>query len=230
MPLPIIPVPQFPFVPALAGVPQLVRSALNQPPNTVSLGTGALQNQLAAAQQNVFPWGVYNGDTGDQVLKPDSILNLDNRNEWKLSDYPVQVGSFSSYNKVIVPFELSLRFSKGGDLGSRAAFLKSIDDIAGDTNLYSIVTPERTYLDCNITRYEVTRRGAEGAYFLCEVDVYFRQILQVTPQYSSTAADTSNAQNPAAVPPVNQGNLQPSNAVPTAAQQTAASAITQTPN
>lgn len=229
MPLPIIPVPPFPFVPALSGVPQLVRSALNQPPNTVSLGTGALQQQLAAAQQNVFPWGVYD-DQGNQTLKPDSILNLDNRNEWKLSDYPVQVGSFASYNKVIVPFEVSLRFSKGGDLGSRAAFLKSIDDIAGDTNLYSIVTPERTYLNVNITRYEVTRRGAEGAYFLCEVDVFFRQILQVTPQYSSTAANTSNAQNPAAVPPVNQGTLQPSNAVPTSAQQTADSAISQTPN
>lgn len=229
MPLPNIPVPQFPLVPALSGVPQLVRSALNFPPNTVSLGTGALQNQLAAAQQNVFPWGVFDS-SGNQTLKPDSILNLDNRNEWKLSDYPVQVGSFASYNKVIVPYEVSLRFSKGGDLGQRAAFLKSIDDIAGDTNLYSIVTPERTYLDVNITRYEVTRRGAEGAYFLCEIDVYFRQILQVTPQYSSTAANTSNAQNPAAVPPVNQGNLQPSDFVPTSAQQTAASAISQTPN
>ena len=229
MPLPIIPVPQFPFVPALAGVPQLVRRLLDTPPNTVSLGTGALQRQLAAAQQNVFPWGVFD-DTGAQVLKPDSILNLDNRNEWKISDYPVQVGSFASYNKVVVPFDLSLRFSKGGDLGQRAAFLKSIDDIASDTKLYAIVTPERTYLDVNITRYEVTRRGAEGAYFLCEVDVYFRQILQVTPQYSSTAANTSNAQNPAAQPAVNQGNLQPSDFVPTSAQQTAASAISQTPN
>lgn len=229
MPLPIIPVPQFPLVPALAGVPQLVRRFLDSPPNSVTLGQGALQKQLAAAQQNVFPWGVF-GPDGSQVLKPDSILNLDNRNEWKISDYPVQVGSFASYNKVIVPFEISLRFSKGGDLGQRAAFLKSIDDIAGDVNLYAIVTPERTYLDVNITRYEVTRRGAEGAYFLCEVDVFFRQILQVTPQYSTTAADTSNAQNPAAQPPVNQGTLQPVNAVPTTAQQQAASAIAQAPN
>lgn len=230
MPLPIIPVPQFPNVPQLPGVPQLVRSALGVPANPVSLGTGALQQQLAAAQQNVFPWGVYSATTGDQVIVPDSILNLDNRNEWKLSDYPQQTNAFAAYNKVIVPYEISLRFSKGGNVAERAAFLKSIDDIAGDTNLYDIVTPEKTYLSVNIMRFENTRRGAEGAYFLCEVDVFFRQIIEVEAQYSTSAANTSNAQNPAAQDTVNQGNLQPSDTVPSTAAQTANSAIAQTPN
>lgn len=230
MPLPIIPVPPFPHIPSLPGVPQLVRSALGLPPNNIQLAQGALQKQLAAAQQNVFPWGVYSADSGDQVIVPDSILNLDNRNEWKLSDYPQQANAFAAYNKVIVPFEISLRFSKGANLAERAAFLKSIDDIAGDTNLYDIVTPEKTYLNVNITRYEVTRRGAEGAYFLCEVDVFFRQIIEVEAQYSTSAANTSNAQNPTAQNTVNQGTLQPSNSVPSTAAQTAASAISQTPN
>lgn len=228
MPLPIIPVSLYPQVPRLPGVPQLVRSGLNFPPNNVSLGP-QVQSTLGGSIQAGPTWQILDASF-NPVIVPDSFLNFDARKEWKLSDYSVQAGSFSSYNKVIVPFETSVRFSKGGNLSARASFLQSIDDISGDTNLYTIVTPEKTYPSVNVTRNEVTRRGAEGAFFLCEVDVYFRQILETAAQYSSTAANTSNAQDPAALPPVNQGTVQPSDDVPPAAAATAANAIANTPN
>jgi hypothetical protein len=228
MPQPIIPVSLYPNVPNLPGVPQLVRSGLNQPPNNVSLGP-QIQSTLGGSVQSGPTWQILDANF-NPVIVPDSFLNFDARKEWKLSDYPVQAGSFSSYNKVIVPFETSVRFSKGGNLSARAAFLQSIDDISGDTNLYTVVTPEKSYPSVNITRNEITRRGAEGAFFLCEVDVFFRQILESAAQYSSTAANTSNAQDPAAIGAQNLGNLQPSNDVPPTAAASAADAIANTPN
>jgi len=57
-------------------------------------------------------------------------------------------------------------------------------------------------------RYEVTRRGARGAYFLSEVDLYFREIRTVTAAYTSTAVTTQNAQNPSAQSVTNTGNVQ----------------------
>lgn len=228
MPLPIIPVSLYPQVPNLPGVPQLVRSGLNQPPNNVTLGS-SVQSSLGGSVQAGPTWQILDANF-NPVVVPDSFLNFDIRAEWKLSDYPVQQGSFASYNKVVVPFESSVRFSKGGNLSARAAFLNSIDAIAGDTNLYTIVTPEQSYPSANVTRKEVTRRGAEGAFFLCEVDVFFRQILESSPQYSSTAADTSNAQDPAALPAQNNGTNQPSNNVPPLAAATAANALANTPN
>lgn len=230
MPLPIIPVPPFPNVPNLSGVPFLVREALNFPPSTITnIAVPEAATQLWAAAQSGTPWGILN-DSFVTVVTPDSFLNFENRNEWRLSDYPVQQGSFASYNKVILPFEASVRLSKGGTLSERQAFIKSIDAIAGDTNLYTIFSPEKAYQDVNVTRYEVTRRGAEGAYFLCEVDIYFRQILQVPAQYSTTAANTTNAQNPAATPPVNQGTLQPGDTIPSAVVAKAKSAVAQALN
>lgn len=209
MPLPIIPVPPFPNVPNLSGVPFLVREALNFPPSTITnIAVPEAATQLWASAQAGTPWGILD-DSFAPVVVPDSFLNFENRNEWRISDYPVQQGSFASYNKVIVPFEASVRLSKGGTLLERQAFIKSIDAIAGDTNLYTIFSPEKAYQNVNVTRYEVTRRGAEGAYFLCEVDIYFRQILEVPAQYSTTAADTSNAKNSAAIPAQNLGTQQP---------------------
>lgn len=212
MPLPIIPVSPFPNVPQLPGVPQLVRSLLFPPTPAPQLGQTA-STALWVASQHLPVWGVFDS-AGIQVLNPDNIIAFDNRNEWRIPDYPIQAGSFASYNKVIIPSENSLRFTKGGSQADRASFLRQIADIAGDLNLYTIRTPEVTYASVNVMRYEVTRRGSGGAYYLTEVDVYFRQINQVAAQYSTTT--TANAQNPAAKPAVNQGQVQPQTNVPAA--------------
>jgi hypothetical protein len=225
MPFSIIPVSPFPNVPALPGVPQLVRSLLFPAAPLPNLGETASPT-LWAASQGLPKWGIFNA-AGIRVINPDNVFAFDNRNEWRIPDFPIQQGSFASYNKVIIPFELSLRLTKGGSLSDRTAFLKSIETIASDLNLYTVLTPEKSYISVNVIRYEVTRRSSEGAYFL-EVDIFFKQINQVAAQYSTTAVNTSNAQNPAAVPPVNQGLIQPSSVVPSAATIKANSAIAQT--
>lgn len=208
----IIPSPPFPDVPKNAGVPQLARAA-NAAIPTIVLAVQSIRRILSFAKKTPPTWGVFN-EFNQQVLKPDSVLSFDNRNEWRVSDFPVQKGAFASYNKVATPFEISVRFSKGGSQADRKTFLDQIDRIAKTLNLYTILTPERSYTNCNVVRYEVTRRGPEGAFFLTEVDLYFRQIIQVAAQYSTTNADTSNAKDPSAIPSVTQGNVQSADVPP----------------
>lgn len=217
----------FPNIPFIAGVPQIVRSLLFQPANDVTLGAQA-QHGLWASSQVAPSWGVFDTN-GNKVINPDNIYAFDSRAEWRLLDYQVQKGAFASFNKVIIPPEQVLRMTKGGSLAERTAFLKSIDRIAGDTNTYVILTPEKTYPSVNIMRGpELMRRSSEGAYFL-EVDIHFRSIIEVTPQYSTTAANTSNAANPPALPAVNQGNVQPQSAVSNSVQTAVRNAVAGAP-
>jgi hypothetical protein len=209
MTLPIIVVPLYPNVPNLPGVPQLLRNPLFPASPAPTLGTPAAQDSLWQASQMQAAWGIYDSTGTTLVVTPDSVLDFDNRNEWRVSNFPIQAGGFASYNKVTVPFEVSVRMSKGGSVSDRTAFLNQIKAIASDTNLYTILTPEQTYQNCNITRYEVSRRGASGAFFLTEVDVFFVQIIQVTAQYSNASQLTQNAQNPASVSYLSQGAVQP---------------------
>lgn len=197
----------FPNVPKLPGVPQLARAAAFVDLILPVIGRSAPANLLWKSSQGAPAWGILD-DTGAAVLVPDSFLSFGNRTESRISDFPVQEQSFASYNKVILPSETSIRVTKGGTLSDREEFLNTLDNIAGDLNLYSILTPERTYLNVNIMRTEVIRRGPQGAYFLAEVDIYFREIKQVSDQVSADSVPTANAQNPAAVPPVNQGLVQ----------------------
>lgn len=173
-------------------------------------------------------WGVFNS-AGIRVVTPDSILNFDQHNEFQIPDFMVQNGGFASYNKITLPYEISLRFSKGGSLSDRTAFLNQLNAIIGDTNLYTVVTPEQTYAGVNFIRREVMRRGKGAAFFLDEVDVFFRQIAQIQAQYNTVDQTTANAQNPAAQPATNLGNVSPQTPVPSAAATAAANAVLQAP-
>jgi hypothetical protein len=210
MPFPNIPVPQFPNVPFAPGVPQLLRQAgAVQTPSAPPVLPPAQNGVLWQAAQAAPIWGVFDADN-NPVLTPDSIIDFSNRQEYRVSDFPVQQGQFASYNKVTLPFEIAIKMTSGGTVDDRAQFLNEVAQVAASTELYTIVTPEKTYLNCNAIHYEVTRRGKDGAYWLDDVEMHFRQIIEVTAQYSTTTVQpTENAQNPAAVPAVNQGQVQP---------------------
>lgn len=223
----LIPKPRFPNVPKLPGVPQLPRSLQfpSAPPLGVQLGLA-----LGALWQAVFAqtlWGIYKANkpkkasetadgidevtvvgTRTPVVVPDSFGEFTYDNESTISDFPVEQGQFASYNKVANPFDVVIRFYKGGTKEARKRFLDSLDAIAGTLELYDIVTPEKTYLNVNVTRRRLVRRGERGAFFFAEVDVFFREIRQVTSTYTATATTTENAKNPSAASVANVGVVQ----------------------
>lgn len=227
MPNPIIPLPQFPNVPQLPGVPQLVRA--NQAIGIIKLAVGAVQHFLGQAAQSGPAWGIFD-DQGNLAIKPDSFLDFDNSNDSNIPTFPLQDGEFSAYNKVVLPFETSVKISKGGSLQDRKNLLDKLASIAGDTKLYSILTPEKTYLSVNIRRYTIRRQGREGAFFFADVEIFFRQIQQTISQYSSTDANTANAANPVATPPVNLGTQFPQAVVLKSLQTEITTALANVPN
>lgn len=192
----------------IPGVPALPFGSPS--PVVTVLASEAISSLLWQASQSPPAWGVFDNND-NQVLVPDSVLEFSNRQEYEISNFPVQAGSFASYNKVIQPFEVHLRFSKAGTQDDRSTFLQALDALAASLDLYYVTTPERVYRNVNLSRYEVVRRGANGAYFLTEVDAYFVQILEVQPQYSTTAVQLPNAQSEAAQPTSNVGAVQPQN-------------------
>jgi hypothetical protein len=193
-------------MPLIPGIPQL-SIGITLPQITIA-STQAASDMLWQAAQVPPAWGVFD-QNGDQVLFPDSVLEFSNRKEYDIPTFPVVEGSFASYNKVIRPFEIQLRFSKGGTEDERAQFLSDLDDLASSLDLFDVVTPERVYQDVNLVRYEVIRRGAKGAYFLTEVDAYFEQVIEVQAQYTTTAVQLPNASNESALPTSNVGTVQP---------------------
>ena len=149
-------------------------------------------------------WGIFRGTT--PVVVSDNVVSLDYKQAWTLLDYPVEQGGFDTYNQVATPYEPRIRFSTGGSRADRQAFLGSIEAIAGDLNLYNVATPEKTYLNANVMRYDYRRENQSVG--LLAVDVYLREVRQT----GETAFTNSKA--PSGASKVNDGVVQPVPATP----------------
>lgn len=144
-------------------------------------------------------WGIYLD--GEPVVDADNYVSFDLKQDFPVSDYPVEDGGFQSYDKVQLPTDIRLRVSCGGSVSKRQAFLSSIKDIVNTTDLYDILTPEEIYVGYNVTHRDF-KRGA-GNVGLIAVDIWFTEI-----RVTSTAT-FSNTQQPPNAGQQNVGNVQP---------------------
>lgn len=184
-------------VPKLPGVPLLPSYA----PSIVTLTTVDL---LSSAFGNIQPiWGIFKNNV--PIVLADNVVSFDYRNDWQVADFPLEGGAFASYDKVQNPFEVRIRFSAGGGVDKRRAFLESIDALIQSLDLVDVVTPEEVYTSVNITHQDF-RRTAEHGVGLIVVDVWCRQIrVTATQQFTSTKSPDGTAQT-------NNGTVQPAQA------------------
>jgi len=124
---------------------------------------------------------------GSQVLMGDSFLGYEYINESKVPQYPMQSGSFYSYNKVATPSDVRVRITKGGSVADRSALLGELQTRAASLDLYDIVTPEQTYRSMNIVKVSHRHSDRDGATMLT-LELWFLEIRQNT----GTAFTTSD--------------------------------------
>jgi hypothetical protein len=191
-------------VPNVAGVPPV-----NFAPDFTSVAT----TLLTADTFDIFglfgtQWGIYLD--GVPVIVADTVIAFDYRQDWTIADYPLEEGSFESYDKVATPFDTRFQFIAGGGAANRQALLDSIAAIAGDLNIYDVVTPDSIYPSVNVKHYDYRRTTTRGL-GLITVDVWCTEIRVATASFGSTASPTS-------APNVDGGQVQPT--APTSTQTT----------
>lgn len=179
---------------AANGAPTL-RSGAATPAATRATGDAASTGGSVNGQ-----WGIFLN--GALALAPDSIMSVEYDREWSLLDYPIEGGSFETFNKVARPFEKRVRVTKGGSATDRARFMDQVEALGASLSLYDVVTPEKTYLSVNVERFGYGRSAREGATLLV-VDLILRQV-RVT-----AVASFTQVANPASASPVSGGTVQP---------------------
>lgn len=233
--MPLIP---FPDIPAFPGVPQLPRlpviPSFNLPvlPKPQALIQGAL-GQVAGLLGQAFStgpqWGIYTAG-GKQLGAPGGLTqggllaaalglvglggatlstgSVDYSKETRVSDFPVERGSFASYNKVELPAAPMVTLCFAGTEGERRKFLNQLEMATKSTDLFNVVTPEIAYANYSIERMNYQRRSTKGATLLV-VELSLKEIRQVSAQF--VPSNKGNVQVPkdaGAVPTVDNGKTQ----------------------
>lgn len=224
----VMPLTPFPNVPQVPGVPQVPRSP--QVSAAVPAGLGIIEGALWRSLQVETRWGIYDSNGNSLVDNsalqglPQAFLqsigglpgmssatystgSVDYSKEMKTSDFPIEQGGFASYNKVETPSAPVVTLCMCGNEGQRKQFLNTIDTATKSTNLYTIVTPEVSYIGYSIDRYDYQRRSDHGVTLLI-VTLGLKEIRQVSAQYTKVTNPNIGDTNPSATPAVDNGNHQ----------------------
>lgn len=127
----------------------LVTSGVNA---AISLGGAAL---IRAVFGDV--WGLVN-EFGIPIVLSDSVVNVDYSNSSSISKYPVEKGSFASYNKVTDPRFITITMTKWkGSKTEKSAWLAQLETLANSTVKFHVVTPEYLYRNYNIVGLRYAR-------------------------------------------------------------------------
>lgn len=203
----------------------MVRSSLTSVSNVQGLIAGVQTTiQFFQGRPPLPTWGVFDSNF-KSVVDADSFMSFQFRKEATVPTFQVQDGKLSAYNKINLPFTNSVRITKGGSEADRTSLIRQLDALQASLNNFTIVTPEKSYLNVNCTTYELTRKDKDDAFFFSDVELYFQEIPTTNTTYTTTTTtSTVNAQQPSATPQVGQGVLQ-SSAVSPAAQAQALTTI-----
>ena len=189
----------------LSGVFSLWGIYLNGVPVVLPAGAfnalGAVGNLVGAVASAIGTLAAISGVIALPVTTA-SFVDFEYKQDWPISDYPVEGGGFQSYDKVQLPFDLKVRLAGGGSAAEIQLFLNAIDAMANSIGLFSVVTPEGAFNSLNVSHYDF-KRTAQNGVSLIVVDVWFTQI-----RVTSTATFT-DTQSPANADPANVGTVQP---------------------
>jgi hypothetical protein len=188
----------------------------------VGSGLGLIQGTLWRSLALRNKWGVFDSKgkaladpakfqavreaVGIPFTQTLSFSSLDYSKDMATSDFPVERGSFASYNKVEKPAEPTVNLNFEGSESDRKKFLSNLDAATKSVGLYSVVTPEVSYIDYSIDRYSYKRESSNGVTLL-KVTLNLKEIRQVSEQY--TNRQISAVKNPTSSDATNNGKVQP---------------------
>jgi len=144
----------------------------------ISLGGAALINGVFGKV-----WGIVN-EFGIPIILADSVLGMNYDAGSSISKYPVEQGSFASYNKVNSPSMATVQMAKGsGGVLERGLFLAQLEGLLKSTLSFHIITPEYVYLNYQVIGINHARTAQDGATMIT-VNLDLEEVLEAKVDYS----------------------------------------------
>ena len=164
----------------LAGMPSVPNFIPVEALTNVGLSLGG-----AALINGVFgkTWGIVNR-FGIPIVLADTVVSMNYDAGSSISKYPVEQGSFASYNKVNAPSMATVSMSKGsGGPEERGTFLAELETLLKSTISVHTLTPEYVHFNYQIVGLNYARSAKDGATMIT-VNVDLEEVLEAKVEYS----------------------------------------------
>lgn len=133
----------------------------------------------------VFParWTILN-EEAEEAFDFDVFFRQNIKSESKVTQMAVEQGSFVDYNIVKTPLLSNCVLVKQGFPQDLRVYVDALLALVDSTDLVSIITPEKEYLNMKLIKCEIDRTTDNGVDTIY-ADCSFIEIRQVTSQYTN---------------------------------------------
>jgi len=160
----------YPDVPNLPGVPAINRSSAGY----VAAGLTILGEILPLSTFGLN-WGITFLD-GTSALTPDSFVSYEYKEEYRIPNYPTELGGFLNYNKVALPFDIKITVTcSGNGKMTTTEFLQRLYYLLETTTFISIITPDISFLVTNLIHIDYKKEATNGATMII-ANLWFQEI------------------------------------------------------
>lgn len=208
MVLPTVSLPSAWDIPVAAGVPALLGQSIStgvQASASTILATALDEYTISNADKH---WGIFTSDN-QPFATSSHVVSLGAIQESQITSVPMEQGAFASVNKVAMPNLVRVMLICDGDLAARESFHKAVQAAAASTDLFSIATPEATYLNMNITHVERDLRQG-GSPSMLRLMIGAEEVRGgARATLARTGASALTTKEPSGAPLVNIGQVNP---------------------
>lgn len=132
---------------------------------------GTLRDNLSDLTKGfVGRWTIYDSETQKQICYFDSFERFAYLQKNSIVQYPIEQGSFASYNKLNNPANIGVVLTKSGfnlNLGegvfSKEKFIDDLNSYSNGVKKVDIVTPSKTFLSYSIESMSFSNAIEEGS-------------------------------------------------------------------
>ena len=134
--------------------------------------TTAINRKIANLEIPFLSYGlkIKDAKTNDNIAVFDSFLGYDYLGENKTVERPVENGSFSSYNKITMPYQINVRLSKMGYPIELRELVDTLEKYKNSTNLVNIILPYKSYINVSLNKLSHgIKEGGAISMLICEL-------------------------------------------------------------
>lgn len=128
-------------------------------------------------------WDMFDSK-GRKLFTFDTFFSLDSLADARVTQAPVENGTFASYNKTVSPMRTTVVLGYTGLALIRAAILRRCESLLKGTELVSIVTPDKTFVNMSVVAVDHSYASSKGVDRLM-LALTLEEVRQVQPAYAT---------------------------------------------
>src|SRR5574344_1658146 len=158
--------------------------------NAINFGSRVINNYLTGNLQNINAvsedfnnWNIVD-EEGERVLTFDSFIKSSVNSESKVTQMPVEKGSFVDYNIIKTPLNMTVTLVKSGSSDELSEYVNTLLELVDITKLVTVITPEKEYNNMKLTKVNFDRSTDNGVNIIL-AECNFLEIRQVQSKYGN---------------------------------------------